>query len=74
MAGVDLAPSVDDADHRFAGDIFAAVADLLQPRPVGETGRAFGNEPALAAQVFRFAFRHVVNYPIQYVRRRRRRR
>ncbi len=36
VAGVDLAPGVDDADHRPAGPVLGVVAELAQPRTMAE--------------------------------------
>src|SRR5262249_2675353 len=59
MAGVDLAPRVDDPDHRPAGPVLGVVADLAQPRAVAERAQVADPEPAMAAQLIRtFAWRH----------------
>jgi hypothetical protein len=42
MARIDFAPGVDNADHRLAGEIFAAVANLFQARTVRESGAFSG--------------------------------
>ena len=36
VAGVDVAPGIDDADHRLAGPVLAVIAELAQPRAVAE--------------------------------------
>src|SRR5581483_12154223 len=50
--GVDLAPGVDDADHRLAGPILGVVADLAQPGAVAERAHVGHAEPAVAAKIF----------------------
>ena len=52
MAGVDLAPGIDDADHRLADPIGAVVAELAQPRAMAERAQIVLAEPAVAAQLF----------------------
>ena len=52
MAGVDLAPGIDDADHRLAGPIGAVIAELAQPRAMAERAQIVFAEPAIAAQLF----------------------
>ena len=53
VAGIDLAPGVEDADHRLAGPILAVVAELLEPRAMAEGAQVVAAEPAVAAQLFR---------------------
>ena len=47
VAGVDVAPGVEDADHRLAGPVGAVVAELLSPSDgrtrAGRRGRASGS-------------------------------
>ena len=50
VAGVDVAPGVDDADHRLADPVGAVKAELLQPRAVAERAQVVLAEPAIAAQ------------------------
>ena len=52
VAGIDLAPGVDDADDRLAVPILGVVADLAQPRAVAERAHVADAEPAMAAQIF----------------------
>ena len=52
VARIDLAPGVDDADHRLALPIVGVVADLAQPRAVAERAHVGNAEPAVAAEVF----------------------
>ena len=50
VAGVDLAPGVEDADHRLAGPVGAVVAELPEPRAMAERAQIVAAEPAVAAQ------------------------
>ena len=50
VAGVDVAPGVDDADHRLADPVGAVVAELPQPRAMAERAQIVLAEPAIAAQ------------------------
>ena len=52
VAGVDVAPGVDDADHRLAAPVLRVVADLAQPRAMAERAQVLHPEPAMAAQIF----------------------
>src|SRR5450759_3973373 len=59
MTKIDVAPGIDDADHRFAGPIGGVIAALAQPRAVAERAQVVDTEPAVAAQVLRtFTFCH----------------
>ena len=49
VAGVDLAPGVDDGDHRLAGEVGAVVAHLERPRAVAEGPQVVDAVPAVAA-------------------------
>ena len=61
MAGVDLAPGIDDADHRLADPIGAVIAELPQPRAMAERAQIVLAEPAIAAQLFgQFSFADVI--------------
>src|SRR5712692_7915020 len=53
VAGVDLAPGIDDADDRPAGPVVGIVAELAQPRAMAERAQVADAEPTVAAQVFR---------------------
>ena len=53
VAGIDLAPGIDDADDRLAAPILGVIADLTQPRAVAERTQVIDAEPAVAAQVLR---------------------
>ena len=53
VAGIDLAPGIDDADHRLAGPIVGVVADLAQPRAMAERAHVVDTEPAMTAQTLR---------------------
>jgi hypothetical protein len=48
---IDVAPGIDDADHRLATPVFGIVAELTQPRPVPERAQIVDAEPAVAAQI-----------------------
>ena len=50
VAGRNVAPGVDDADHRLAHEVFTPQAGLLQALAVAEAAEVVGGEPALAAQ------------------------
>jgi hypothetical protein len=50
VAGVDVAPGVEDADHRLAGPVGAVIAELPQSRAMAEGAQIVGTEPAVAAQ------------------------
>ena len=61
VTGVDVAPSIDDADDRLADPVGAVIAELAQPRAVAERAQIVLAEPAIAAQVFgRFLVLHFV--------------
>src|SRR6516165_10584811 len=61
VAGVDLAPGVDDADDGFADPVGAVVTELAQPRAMSERTQIVAAEPAEAAQLFGgFCFAHVL--------------
>src|SRR5579864_6982147 len=65
VAGIDLAPGVDDADDRLAGPILGVIADLAQPRAVAERAHVVGPEPAMAAQILRtFTAGHSFRAPL----------
>src|SRR5262245_24472396 len=51
MAGVDLAPGIDDADHRAAAPVVGVVAELAQARAVAERTQIDDAEPAMAAEI-----------------------
>ena len=55
VTSVDVAPGVEDADHRLAGPIVAVVAELPEPRAMAERAQIIAAEPAVAAQ-FRGCF------------------
>src|SRR5690606_3663614 len=60
MAGVDVAPGVDDGDDRLAGIVGAVIPHLRGARPVAERTQVFDPIPAMAAQIFgAFALRVV---------------
>src|SRR3954447_23871778 len=52
MARIDLAPGIDDADHRLALPVIGVVADLAQPRAMAERTHVGNAEPAVATEVF----------------------
>ena len=51
VAGRNIAPGVNDADHRLAHEIAAPQSHLLQTLTVGEAAHVVGREPALAAKI-----------------------
>ena len=51
--GLMSRPGVDDRDHRLAGIVLAAVAHLLDARPVPEGTQIIHAEPTVRAQLFR---------------------
>ena len=59
VAEIDVAPGIDDGDHRLAGEIVRVIAALAQARTVAEGAQVVDAEPAVAAQVLRgFAVGH----------------
>ena len=59
VAGIDVAPGVDDADDRLAAPVGRVVARPAQPRAVTERTHVVDAEPAIAAQILRtFAVGH----------------
>src|SRR6516164_11058351 len=50
---IDVAPGVDDTDHRFATEIGRIEAALPQPSAVSKRAQVIHTEPAMAAQLFR---------------------
>src|SRR3974390_1550855 len=62
MAEIDVAPGVDDADHRLIGEVASVKAALTQSCAMAERAQIVGTEPAMAAQVLRtFAAGHERN-------------
>ena len=59
MAGVEIAPGIDDADDRLAFPVGLVVAELPQPRAVTERTQIADTEPAVAAEIFRPFLAHV---------------
>ena len=56
---IDVAPGIDDADHRLAGEIGIVVAALAEPRAVAKGAQVVNAEPAMAAQLLgTFTFAH----------------
>ncbi len=51
VAGVDVAPGVDDRDHRLAGVVAAVIAHLRGARAVAERAHVLHAVPAVAAQL-----------------------
>src|SRR3954466_8574597 len=51
MARIDLAPGVDDADHRLALPVIGVLADLAQPRAMAERTHVGNAKPAVAAEI-----------------------
>jgi hypothetical protein len=59
VAEIDVAPGIDDGDHRLAAEIGIVKATLAQPRPMTECAQVADAEPAMAAQLFgTFTFAH----------------
>jgi hypothetical protein len=52
VAGVDLAPRVDDADDRLAAIVGLVEPHLLGPGAMAEGAQVGGAEPAAAAELF----------------------
>ena len=52
VAEIDVAPGVDDADHRLAAPVGRVEAALAQPRAMAEGAQVVDAEPAMAAQLF----------------------
>jgi hypothetical protein len=53
VAGVQIAPGVEDADHRLAHDVLAAPAILLRPRAMTKRAQFIAAIPAPGAELFR---------------------
>jgi hypothetical protein len=51
VARIDVAPGIDDADHRLAAPIGGVVAELAQARAVAEGTQVGRSEPAMAAEL-----------------------
>src|SRR5690349_5456252 len=51
MAGADVAPGVEDGDHRLALPVGVVVADLHGARSVPEGAQVVGREPARRAEL-----------------------
>ncbi len=58
VAGVEIAPGIDDADDRLAFPVGLVVAELAQPRAMTERTQIADTEPAMAAEVFRSFLAH----------------
>ena len=52
VAGVEVRPGVEDADHRPADPILGRIAHLHHARAMAEAAQIVGGEPARAAQLF----------------------
>src|SRR3974377_2107010 len=62
MAKINVAPGVDDTDHRLVGEVAGVKATLTQSCAMSERGQIGGAEPAAAAQSLRaFAAGHERN-------------
>ncbi len=53
VAGVEIAPGIDDADDRLAVPIRLVIAELAQARPMPEGAQVADAQPAMAAELFR---------------------
>ena len=51
VAAREIAPGVDDGDHRPPRELLERVAELLHPRAMREAAQRVGPEPALAAEL-----------------------
>ena len=58
VAGVDVAPGVDDRDHRLSRVIGALIAHLRGARAMAERAQIVDAVPAMTAKVFRSLARH----------------
>src|SRR4029079_2498751 len=52
VAKVDVAPGIDDADHRLAAKIGGIETTLAQARAMAEGAQIVDAEPTMAAQIF----------------------
>jgi hypothetical protein len=57
VAGINVAPGIDDGDHGLAAPIACVIADLPQARAMAEGAQIAHPEPAMAAQIFGTLFR-----------------
>src|SRR5204863_4822665 len=51
VAGIGVAPGIQDRDDWFSRDVLGAESGLLRARPVTEGSKVLAPEPAMAAQV-----------------------
>ncbi len=58
VAGVEIAPRVEDRDHRLARVLAAVESHLRRARPMAERAQVLDAEPPVAAQVLRFLLAH----------------
>ncbi|MEY9772781.1 hypothetical protein ABIA14_005122 [Sinorhizobium fredii] len=59
MARVDVAPGIDNRDHRLGGDFLLVVAHLVETGAMPEGAQVLGAEPAEAPKIFwTLAFAH----------------
>src|SRR5271166_6678318 len=58
VAGIDVAPGVDDRDHRLSHVIGAVIAHLRRARAMAERAQIVDPIPAMTAKVFRPLQRH----------------
>jgi hypothetical protein len=58
MAGVDVAPGIEDADDRATGNGIEVVTDLQQSGPMPEAAQILCRNPTLAAQLIHRLPRH----------------
>src|SRR5579875_1006860 len=58
MAGIDVAPGVDDGDDRLVGEILARIPHLQHAGAMAEGAQVLDAKPAMAAQVLRLELRH----------------
>ena len=50
MAGVDIRPSINNADHWLTGPVFGAIAHLHGTRTMAKRAQIIGGKPACTAQ------------------------
>lgn len=67
MALVDIAPGINDANHRPAMPVFLVITHLPHTGPVPECAKVLHAEPSVRSEFFRlFTLCHVVFSPLGY--------
>src|SRR6185437_16656257 len=59
LAGIQIAPGVEDADDRLAGPILLVIAHLLHARAMAKRTEIIRPQPSQAAELLRFLTRFV---------------